>query len=317
VFEIAVPREVFESVVGFGNFAQAEALGLLAVSPDGAVRVPRLLGLVVPQDETLAATAAQEIYEVWEKSESEIECLEMHRLAISGKVGAIAADIGSRLAHHWRHEDGKSWKAATLCKLTLEVSDSYKIWYQLAQSTQSLEDYQTTMDKLPSEDLDEKTLRGKAVIIHSAGTFHATQGRISDAIALYEESLAISKSISDQRGIATATYSIADAYRHQGKVDEALPLYEKSLAIQRSIGNQHGIAAILKDLGMEHYTQGNIYEGTALLKESLTILQSIGKHFGYYPHLRYGIPAGIEELIAGIPRERKRRYSSDVDDWDL
>jgi tetratricopeptide (TPR) repeat protein len=298
----------------------AIALGLLAVSPDGSVRVPRLLGLEVPQDETLAATAAQAIYEVWWENlddSTELQCLEIHRLAIVGRVGAIAVDIGSQLAHHWRHENGNSWKAATLCRLTLEVSDSYRIWYQLAQSTQSLEDYQTTMGKLPSEDLDEKTLQGKAVIIHSTGTFYANQGGISEAIALYEESLAISNSISDQRGIATATYSIADAYRHQGKVDEALPLYEKSLAIQRSIRNEQGIAAILKDLGMEHYSQGNIYEGITLLKESLTILQSIGNHFGYYPHLRYGIPAGIEELIAGIPRERKRRYSSHVDDWDL
>jgi hypothetical protein len=87
VFEIGVPRAVFEAVVGFREFGLAEAVGLLAVSPEGSVRVPRLLGLAEPQDEALAAQAAREIYGVWGESESEVQQLEIHRLAIEGKDG--------------------------------------------------------------------------------------------------------------------------------------------------------------------------------------------------------------------------------------
>ena len=51
VFELAVPRAVFEAVCGGAGLERAVDLGLLEVMPNHEVRVSRVLGLVCPEDE--------------------------------------------------------------------------------------------------------------------------------------------------------------------------------------------------------------------------------------------------------------------------
>jgi hypothetical protein len=76
-------------------------LGLLEVMPRGDLRVSRVLGLVCPEDEPLIVAAARELYGVWKNEESEERRLEMHRLAMVGKVENIAAEIGRKLTVNW------------------------------------------------------------------------------------------------------------------------------------------------------------------------------------------------------------------------
>jgi tetratricopeptide (TPR) repeat protein len=103
------------------------------------------------------------------------------------------------------------------------------------------------------------------------------QGKVDEAIALYEESLVIERTIGDAHGIAATLHQIANVYINQGKVDEAIALYEESLAIKRSIGDAHGIAATLAMLARvlaEHQQDF----GTAIdyLQQSEAILRRIG-----------------------------------------
>ena len=76
-------------------------LGLLEVMPRRDLRVSRVLGLVCPEDEPLIVAAARELYGVWKNEDSEELRLEMHRLAMVGKVENIAAEIGRKLTVNW------------------------------------------------------------------------------------------------------------------------------------------------------------------------------------------------------------------------
>jgi tetratricopeptide (TPR) repeat protein len=78
---------------------------------------------------------------------------------------------------------------------------------------------------------------------------YINQGKVDEAIALYEESLSIQRSIGNQQGIAATLHAIANVYINQGKVDEAIALYEESLSIQRSIGNAHGDCKYISNVG--------------------------------------------------------------------
>ncbi len=69
---------------------------------------------------------------------------------------------------------------------------------------------------------------------------------------------------------------MAGIYANQGKVEEAIGLYQQSLAIHEQIGNVHGKAATLVMMAQLVARQGNIDQAITLTRESLSILQRIG-----------------------------------------
>jgi tetratricopeptide (TPR) repeat protein len=62
----------------------------------------------------------------------------------------------------------------------------------------------------------------------------------------------------------------------QGDVTAAIGLYEQSLAIEREIGNQQGIAATLAMSAQLLAAQGEFGLAISHLQESIRILQSMG-----------------------------------------
>jgi tetratricopeptide (TPR) repeat protein len=281
VFELAVGRAVFESVVGFGDFTQAVALGLLAVSPELEVRVPRLLGLAVPQDEALAATAARELYAVWEKSESEVQRLEMHRLAIVGRVGTIAAEINQSLAPYW-NQNNRYQESIVLCRQALEIVEDYRVFHSLAfaewclgNTEDCLKNYQIAIDLCPQSDQREL-----ATLMNNKAVVHVHQGNVEDAMVLYKESLRIKRTIGYQQGIAATLYAIATVYGDQGNLAGAMALYEESLQIQRAIGNRRGMPQILSRIADVYRDQGNVAGAMKLYEESLSIEREIDDQGG-------------------------------------
>jgi tetratricopeptide (TPR) repeat protein len=277
VFEIGVPRAVFEAVVEFREFGQAEALGLLAVSPEGSVRVPRLLGLEEPQDEALAATAARELYEVWGESESEVEQLEIHRLAIEGKMGAIAAKLADTLSSEWNTK-GRLDASIAICRRTLGVCDDYRVLSRLATAQSNIgaviegeKNYYRALELC-----DEADQKRKASILNALGDLQDIKGNIKKALELYEEALEISRMTDNKECTSASLTAIANIYNNQGNVDRAIVLYKESLKISRSIDNQQGTATTLCYLANAYNNQENIDGAITLYEESLQINRSIG-----------------------------------------
>ena len=238
VFELAVPRSVFGSVCGEAVERTVD-LGLLEVMPRGELRVSRVLGLVCPEDETLMVAAARELYGVWENEESEERRLEMHRLAIGGKVEDIAVKVNQSLALNWNRKN-RYYETVSLCRKTLSITEDRGVLHSLAYAEDDLgyiEDclnhYQRALDLCPDEEQKER-----ATLLHNMAIVLKNQGQVSEAIVLYEQSLEITKTIGNQQGIATTLCMLGQMIAvHQGDFDTALDYLQQSEAILRHIGS--------------------------------------------------------------------------------
>ncbi len=305
VFELPIPREALAAICeGIPNFDQqinrAVALGLLEVSPDSALRVPRILPLKLAEDKNLTEgfdvtslyrQAAEVLYRLWwrdaEKPPTEEQKLEIHRLALRGKIEQIAVEIAFHLARYWTN-CSRFREAVQLCQSTLEISEDYRIWHELGRSEESLgvvakakQDYQQALDICPPDDEKEK-----AAIIHNLASLQAKQGQIEEAITLYEQSLAIEETIGNILGKAVTLQELGSLKANQGQINEAITLYEQSLAINETIGNVQVKAATLNQLASLQAKQGQIEEAIALLKQSLAMEETIGNVRGKAATLR-------------------------------
>ncbi|MBE9071016.1 NB-ARC domain-containing protein, partial [Leptolyngbya cf. ectocarpi LEGE 11479] len=143
IYQLPVPREAMVAVgteEAEQHIGRAVALGLMEQNADDSLRVPRVLPLEVPEDEELAGLAAKELYRLWweaAESSSEAQRLEMHRLAIMGEEGEIAAEIAYQLAGQFR---GKSRykEAVNLCQKSLQVTTSHRLSHELATSAREI-----------------------------------------------------------------------------------------------------------------------------------------------------------------------------------
>jgi tetratricopeptide (TPR) repeat protein len=213
VFELPVPREaltaVCENIPNLTDYInRAVALGLLEVSPDESLRVPRILPLTLPTDvETLHQQAAEVLYRLWWKQgepRTEEEVLEIHRLALLGKKGEIASELGSVLAANWRKKS-RFREALHLCQSTLDTFEDYRILLQLARCEQELgqiKQAQQHYQKAQLQCLSADEIY-KAAIIHNLASIYANTGKIEEAIALYQQVLEIDKSTGNVQGKAT------------------------------------------------------------------------------------------------------------------
>ena len=289
VFELPVPREALTTVI-VGTKDESEiseqiertiALGLLEVSPDQSLRVPRILPVELPKEiEALSKRGTEILYRLWwEEGEgtTEEQALEIHRLAIKGKAETIAIDIADRVTSLWNSKS-RYREIVKTCQETLEITQDYRILHNSARAeeklgdvNQALKHYQQALKFCPSE--DEKN---KAAIVHNLAGLYTQQGQVEEAIALYQQSLELEERIGDVRGKAATLHAMAGIYAQQGQVEEALALYQQSLELQERIGNVGGKAATLHQMAGIYAQQGQVEEAIALYQQSLELQERIG-----------------------------------------
>ncbi|MEG5037948.1 tetratricopeptide repeat protein, partial [Microcoleus sp. B3-C5] len=286
VYQLPVPREaiaaVCKSIVEIDKIIdRAIALGLLEMSPDSSLRVPRILSLNLPEDsEGLHRQAAEVLYRLWwEEAESsrEEQALETYRLAMLGKVEKVAVKMAHVLTNNWINQS-RFREAVKTCEETLAVFPDYRIFHSLARSEAELgktdaakKYYQQALDECP---LADET--GKAGILHNLAGIYANQGDVAGALALYEQSLELWEKIGAVRGKAGSLHELAIIYANQGKVARAIALYEQSLEIYEKIGDVQGKAASLHQLAGIYANQGKVARALALYEQSLELKEKIG-----------------------------------------
>ncbi|MEB3831885.1 CHAT domain-containing protein, partial [Phormidium sp. CCY1219] len=203
LFQVPVPHAAFADMCRpirnlETHIQRAQSLGLLENIPSPAdgtlLRVPRLLPLPLPENNPpLHREAAEILYRHWwEDSEKRTEerLKEIHRLALCGNAGEIAANMGNVLGTLW-NKTSQFREALKICQDTLAVIADYRIFRNLARSEQQLGEvekaaahYQQALDHCPPDDE-----RGKAAIVHDLATLKTQLGENEAAIALHTESL--------------------------------------------------------------------------------------------------------------------------------
>jgi tetratricopeptide (TPR) repeat protein len=229
--------------------------------------------------ERLHQQAAEMLYRLWwqeAETSTEEQWLEIHRLALRGKVEKIAVEIANSLARRWINRS-RFREAVELCQATLEIAEDYRVLHGLARSEKALGEvsqaqthYQQALDRCPQDDETEK-----AAIIHNLAILKANSGQIEEAITLYQQSLEIDERIGDVQGKAATLNNLASLKANSGQIAEAIALFQQSLEIKERIGNPQGKAMTLWWLGHIAEQQGDSATALNYLQQSLEILQRL------------------------------------------
>ncbi|MEM9484296.1 MAG: tetratricopeptide repeat protein, partial [Cyanobacteria bacterium P01_F01_bin.116] len=283
VYELPVPRAAMVAVGDDDaerHIERAVALGLMERTTEDALRVPRVLPLEVLEATELAGTAAKELYRLWwteADSSSEAQRLEIHRLAMLGEEGEVAAEIAYKAVADWRTQ-GRFREAIQLGHRTKELHQTTNLLKELGYAehqtgnTESAETlYERALELCP--DIPDE----KGSLLHFIAMLKAQKGATTEAISLFEKSLELK---TDEGNIAATLHCMAILKANQGDVDAAISLYQQSLDIEEKIGNIGGIAPTLHCMAILKANQGDVDAAIALYQQSLDIKEKIGDEQG-------------------------------------
>jgi predicted ATPase/DNA-binding XRE family transcriptional regulator len=120
--------------------------------------------------------------------------------------------------------------------------------------------------------------RSRALL--AAGILAREQGDFDPAIALFDESLAIRRSLGDRRGTAQALNNLGLVAINQGLFDVATERFEEALALYRASADQLGIANVLNNIGIVAREEGDFTRARELYTETLGLLRALGERRG-------------------------------------
>jgi tetratricopeptide (TPR) repeat protein len=115
-----------------------------------------------------------------------------------------------------------------------------------------------------------------AKALNWAGILAWSQGDLTAARALHEESLTLQRVLGNQRGIAHSLNNLGIVATKQGDYAAARALHEESLDLRRTLEDPVGIAASLTNLGEVVAQQGDYAAARAYLAESLALQRALG-----------------------------------------
>ena len=127
----------------------------------------------------------------------------------------------------------------------------------------------------------------RARALYGHGFLAWRQGRLDEATALGEESLALSRMRSDPLGMASAFSLLEHIARSRGDYARAVLLPDQSLALFREMGDTWGIATSLVALGNAARLAGDYSRARAALEESLTLFRTLGDASGLAAALHF------------------------------
>ncbi|HLH30613.1 MAG TPA: tetratricopeptide repeat protein, partial [Terriglobia bacterium] len=122
--------------------------------------------------------------------------------------------------------------------------------------------------------------------LNACGTLACQLGRYGEALTHYEQSLAIRRRLSDQRGAAATLNNLGLVQKHQGDSKKARPFFEEALNLFRKLGHNAAVAACLTNLAAVDQETGQYAAADQNAREALELFRSIGDQLGVAASLR-------------------------------
>jgi tetratricopeptide (TPR) repeat protein len=122
------------------------------------------------------------------------------------------------------------------------------------------------------------SLRARA--LHGAGLLAAYEGDVARSVTLYEEALAVRRSLGDARGTAALLSNLGISAAVQGNYGRAVTLEEEAQRLFQDLGDRYGVAHSLLILGMTAYMQGDYGHAAIVCEESLALYRAVGHTSG-------------------------------------
>jgi DNA-binding SARP family transcriptional activator/Flp pilus assembly protein TadD len=116
---------------------------------------------------------------------------------------------------------------------------------------------------------------GEAWVLNNLGVVLSEQ-HADDAIACFEQALAILKETGNLRGQAKAANNLAFSHQLHGRYEEAAQALVSVIDLQRRVGHRYGEAVALCNLGAAYRALGRFDESVASSQQALLIDREIG-----------------------------------------
>src|SRR5439155_3490764 len=113
--------------------------------------------------------------------------------------------------------------------------------------------------------------------LRAAGELSDVLSDFPGAIAHYEASLAVARTLGDRRGIAAALLGLAHEAQRVGTFAAARPLVEESVALLRELGDEPSLA---RSLGGLAWLEAHYAVARSLFEENLAIRRRLGNREG-------------------------------------
>jgi len=147
------------------------------------------------------------------------------------------------------------------------------------------------------------------------GLAAAQQGDKHTARSVGAESVALFREVGDTWGLAMALYCLSHTTREAGDYDVARPLIEESLALFRLAGDQWGMALVQLGVGNLEFLQQNYGAARAAFEASLTTFQQFGDTWGVNAALHSLGEVALKQQDYATARSRLQAVLSSR--WDL
>ena len=85
------------------------------------------------------------------------------------------------------------------------------------------------------------------MVLNSLGGALRKTGWTDDAIAVFEESLAIGRDLADRRHMMMVLDRLGETLRETGRIDDAMHAFDESLTIRRELEERHHIGTVADD----------------------------------------------------------------------
>jgi tetratricopeptide (TPR) repeat protein len=202
--------------------------------------------------------------------------------AVATRAGLFAA-YGSA-----RYRQGRLKEAVTLARRSMEEAERAGDRKALAHALRLLE--------LCLEDLgdpDRLTYRGASLPIYeelddqlgiadelsNLGVSLLNEGRLSEALTLFDRSRAARQRAGDVVGEAAAMLNAGEALLDQGRAADAVGLLNPALHIWRSAEHPMGVVIVLASLGRATAYLGDVDRALELIDESMEAADALGASF--------------------------------------
>jgi predicted ATPase/class 3 adenylate cyclase/Tfp pilus assembly protein PilF len=210
--------------------------------------------------------------------------------ALEHKEVEVALKLGGALSSFWLlrdyHSEGRRWLEVAL---TMDGRGSPEVRAMALAGAGWLAEDQGDLDRAKEacqEGLElleheaREAREAKLLLLACLGWVAWHREELGQASELFEESLALSRQMSDTWWLASSLFSLAIVPQSRGDYEGATELYEQSMDLFRELGDKWRLATCLNNLAMTVYSQGDLGRAAQLTEESVALHRELGTRGG-------------------------------------
>ena len=260
-----------ERIASFGAVAAADVLDRLTALVEKSLVVVDADGERYRYLETVREYAYERLTESHELADARQRHLE-HYLAFAEKARADPARMDPErenvlAAHVWCD------RAPNGAALGLQLATQTKhYWFNRGLL---LLGRRVALEALARGPTAENALERSRVLL-GAGQFSNFMSHYSEGKQYLEQSLALARSLGDERRIAVTLYPLGMAYHGAGDIAAAEKHFQEAVAATEKLGDQRELASALNGLGQLYRSQGALEAARRLYERCLDLSRTIG-----------------------------------------